>query len=59
MDFQNKGVTTVVFMENWKTKENKDKASLWKSDCESGSRLRVGKVLALHGARSKTVPLTE
>jgi len=28
-------------------------------DCESGSRLCVGKVLAPHGARPKTVPLTE
>jgi len=28
-------------------------------DCESESRLRVGKVLAPHGVRPKTVPLTE
>jgi len=43
----------------WKTKENRDKASLRKSDYESGSRLRVGKVLAPHDARPKTVPLTK
>jgi len=58
--FQNKGVATTVFMENYgKPKKNKDKASLRKSDCESGSRLRVGKVLAPHGARPKTIPLIE
>jgi len=28
-------------------------------DCESGNRLRVGKVLVPHGSRPKTVPLTE
>jgi len=47
-------------MENYeKPKKNKDKASLRKPDCKSDSRLRVGKVLAPHGARPKTVPLTE
>jgi len=43
-------------MENQK---NKNKASLRKPDCESGSRLRMGKVLAPHGALPETVPLTE
>jgi len=47
-------------MENYgKPKKNKDKAKLRKPDCESGSRLRVGKVSASHSARPKTVPLTE
>jgi len=34
-----------------------DKASLRKPNFESGSRLHVGKVLASHNARPKTVPL--
>jgi len=59
-NFQNRGVATIVFVEKlWKTKENKDKASLQKPDCESGSQLLVEKVLAPHSARLKTVPLTE
>jgi len=40
-------------------KKNEDKANLRKPNCKSGSRLRVGKVLASHSARPKTVPLTE
>jgi len=47
-------------MENYrKSKKNKDKASLRKSDCEFGGRLRVGKVLAPHNIHPKTVPLIE
>jgi len=44
-------------MENY-GKPKRDKTSLRKLDCKSGSRLRVGKVLAPHGARPETVPLT-
>ena len=36
--------------------ENKNKASLRKPDCNFGSQLRVGNVLA---PRPETVPLTE
>jgi len=56
MGFQNKGVVTRKL---WKIKENKDKASLRKPDGEFGSWLLVGKVSTPHGARPKTVPLTE
>jgi len=40
----------------WKTKKI-DKAGMWKSNFESGSQLRVGKILAPHNVRLKTVPL--
>jgi len=40
-------------MENRK----RDKASSQKPDLESGSRLRVGKVLAPHDVRLRAVPL--
>jgi len=43
-NFQNKGVATIVYMENY-GKPEKDKASPWKSDFGSESWLRVGKVL--------------
>jgi len=37
--------------------QKQDKASSQKSDLESGSRLRVGKVLAPHNARTTAVYL--
>jgi len=60
IDFQNRGVATIVFMENYgKPKKTRIRLVYEKPDCESGSRLRVGKVLAPHSARPKTVPLIE
>jgi len=57
MNFKKNGVVTNSF--SGKTMENpkrNNKAGLRKLDRRSGSRLRVGKVLAPHNARPGTVP---
>jgi len=53
---KNRGVATVVYYGKlWKTIKKSKVCE--KLEFGSGSRLRVGKVLAPHNARPKTIPL--